>query len=92
MPALFLDHDGVAIEDCHHLNDPDQVQLCLDSRQLSTFAYCDFQANVAAGMAILFYVSKSHGQKARVLVVQRHEQRLEAFPWHLLNQGTPALR
>lgn len=27
-PALFLDRDGVLIEDCHHLCDPDQVRLC----------------------------------------------------------------
>jgi len=27
-PALFLDRDGVIIEDCHHIRDPDQVRLC----------------------------------------------------------------
>jgi len=27
-PALFLDRDGVLIEDRHHLCDPDQVELC----------------------------------------------------------------
>jgi D-glycero-D-manno-heptose 1,7-bisphosphate phosphatase len=27
-PALFLDRDGVLIEDQHHLCDPDQVELC----------------------------------------------------------------
>ena len=27
-PALFLDRDGVLIEDRHHLCDPDQVKLC----------------------------------------------------------------
>jgi len=27
-PALFLDRDGVLIEDRHHLCDPDQVDLC----------------------------------------------------------------
>ena len=25
-PALFLDRDGVIIEDCHYIKDPDQVQ------------------------------------------------------------------
>ncbi|QNI95448.1 D-glycero-D-manno-heptose 1/7-bisphosphate phosphatase [Synechococcus sp. A15-127] len=33
-PALFLDRDGVVIEDCHHLSDPDHVRLCPGSRQL----------------------------------------------------------
>jgi len=33
-PALFLDRDGVVIEDCHHLSDPDQVRLCRGARQL----------------------------------------------------------
>lgn len=27
-PALFLDRDGVLIEDRHHLCDPDQIELC----------------------------------------------------------------
>ena len=33
-PALFLDRDGVVIEDCHHLSNPDQVRLCCGARQL----------------------------------------------------------
>jgi D-glycero-D-manno-heptose 1,7-bisphosphate phosphatase len=33
-PALFLDRDGVVIEDCHHLSNPDQVRLCHGARQL----------------------------------------------------------
>ena len=33
-PALFLDRDGVVIEDCHHLSNPDQVQLCRGARHL----------------------------------------------------------
>jgi len=33
-PALFLDRDGVVIEDCHHLSNPDQVRLCRGARQL----------------------------------------------------------
>ena len=33
-PALFLDRDGVVIEDCHYLSDPDKVRLCLGSRDL----------------------------------------------------------
>jgi len=39
-PALFLDRDGVVIEDCHHINDPDQVQLCRGARQLIASAHC----------------------------------------------------
>ena len=34
IPALFLGWDGVVIEDCHHLSDPDHVRLCPGSRQL----------------------------------------------------------
>ena len=33
-PALFLDRDGVVIEDCHYLSDPDHVRLCPGVRQL----------------------------------------------------------
>jgi D-glycero-D-manno-heptose 1,7-bisphosphate phosphatase len=33
-PALFLDRDGVLIEDRHHLCDPDQVELCTGARFL----------------------------------------------------------
>jgi D-glycero-D-manno-heptose 1,7-bisphosphate phosphatase len=33
-PALFLDRDGVIIEDRHHLCDPAQVQLCTGALQL----------------------------------------------------------
>ncbi len=33
-PALFLDRDGVVVEDCHHLSDPDQVRLCRGAWQL----------------------------------------------------------
>jgi D-glycero-D-manno-heptose 1,7-bisphosphate phosphatase len=32
--ALFLDRDGVVIEDCHHLCDPAQVQLCVGAAAL----------------------------------------------------------
>ena len=38
-PALFLDRDGVVIEDCHHLSDPDQVLLCRGARQLIAAAH-----------------------------------------------------
>jgi D-glycero-D-manno-heptose 1,7-bisphosphate phosphatase len=34
VPALFLDRDGVIIEDRHYLCDPDQVQLCAGALQL----------------------------------------------------------
>lgn len=33
-PALFLDRDGVVIEDCHHIDDPSLVRLCRGSRKL----------------------------------------------------------
>jgi D-glycero-D-manno-heptose 1,7-bisphosphate phosphatase len=33
-PALFLDRDGVIIEDRHHLSDPAEVQLCAGALQL----------------------------------------------------------
>ena len=37
-PALFLDRDGVLIEDRHHLCDPDQVELCPGSLSLVNHA------------------------------------------------------
>jgi D-glycero-D-manno-heptose 1,7-bisphosphate phosphatase len=33
-PALFLDRDGVLIQDKHHLHDPDSVELCPGARKL----------------------------------------------------------
>jgi D-glycero-D-manno-heptose 1,7-bisphosphate phosphatase len=33
-PALFLDRDGVLIEDRHHLRHPDQVELCAGAPSL----------------------------------------------------------
>ena len=38
-PALFLDRDGVVIEDCHHLSDPDRVRLCRGSQRLIASAH-----------------------------------------------------
>ena len=32
--ALFLDRDGVVIEDCHHLSNPNQVTLLPGAREL----------------------------------------------------------
>ena len=37
-PALFLDRDGVLIEDRHHLCNPDQVELCAGARSLVNHA------------------------------------------------------
>lgn len=34
-----MDRDGVVIEDCHHLSDPDQVRLCRGARQLIAAAH-----------------------------------------------------
>lgn len=33
-PVLFLDRDGVIIEDVHYINDPNKVKLCLGARKL----------------------------------------------------------
>ena len=33
-PALFLDRDGVVIEDCHYLSDPRHVRLCSGATNL----------------------------------------------------------
>ena len=33
-PALFLDRDGVLIEDRHYISDPNDVVLCLGAKQL----------------------------------------------------------
>lgn len=38
-PALFLDRDGVLIEDKHHLCDPEQVVLCQGSQALVSTAH-----------------------------------------------------
>jgi len=38
-PALFLDRDGVVIEDGHHLCDPDQVRVCPGARELIAEAH-----------------------------------------------------
>ncbi len=37
-PALFLDRDGVLIQDKHHLHNPDDVQLCPGARNLVQIA------------------------------------------------------
>ena len=33
-PALFLDRDGVLIEDKHHISDPGKVELCSGAQLL----------------------------------------------------------
>ena len=38
-PALFLDRDGVIVEESHYLRDPKQVKLCMGIRQLISLAY-----------------------------------------------------
>ena len=38
-PALFLDRDGVLIEDKHHLCDPTEVRLCPGSKELVEAAH-----------------------------------------------------
>ena len=37
-PCLFLDRDGVIIEDCHHISNPDQVKLLIGAKELINFA------------------------------------------------------
>lgn len=37
-PALFLDRDGVIIEDRHHICDPDEVVLCKGAPELISYA------------------------------------------------------
>jgi len=37
-PALFLDRDGVLIEDLHHLCDPDQLVLCPGALSLVNYS------------------------------------------------------
>ena len=37
--AMFLDSDGVLIEDKYHLCDPEQVKLCSGSQELTKTAY-----------------------------------------------------
>jgi len=37
-PALFLDRDGVLIEDRHHLCDPEQVEICAGALPLLKYA------------------------------------------------------
>tara|TARA_Y100000589_G_C27177315_1_gene639313 strand:- start:2059 stop:2682 length:624 start_codon:yes stop_codon:yes gene_type:complete len=38
-PVLFLDRDGVIIEDCHYIKDPKKVKLCIGAKKLIRFAY-----------------------------------------------------
>ena len=38
-PALFLDRDGVLIQDKHHLHDPDAVELCPGAKRLVETAH-----------------------------------------------------
>ena len=42
-PVLFLDRDGVIIEDCHYIRDPDRVKLCIGAKKLIRLA---FQKNI----------------------------------------------
>ncbi len=38
LPALFLDRDGVVIEDVHYISDPTKVKLCSGARDLISHA------------------------------------------------------
>ena len=37
--AIFLDRDGVVIEDCHYIKDPKDVSLCPGLREFIRFFY-----------------------------------------------------
>lgn len=43
-PVLFLDRDGVIIEDVHYINDPNKVKLCIGAQKLIRKFY---QNNIA---------------------------------------------
>ena len=38
-PVLFLDRDGVIIEDCHYIKEPDKVNLCIGAKKLIRLAF-----------------------------------------------------
>ena len=38
-PVLFLDRDGVIIEDLHYIKEPDKVKLCIGAKKLIRFAF-----------------------------------------------------
>jgi D-glycero-D-manno-heptose 1,7-bisphosphate phosphatase len=38
VPALFLDRDGVIIEDCHHISTTERVRLCRGAHELISLA------------------------------------------------------
>ncbi len=51
-PALFLDRDGVLIQDKHHLHNPDAVELCPGARKL-------VQAAAAMGWPVVVITNQS---------------------------------
>ena len=38
-PVLFLDRDGVIIEDCHYIKDPNKVKICIGAKKLIRSAF-----------------------------------------------------
>ena len=38
-PVLFLDRDGVIIEDCHYIKEPNKVKLCKGAKKLIRYAF-----------------------------------------------------
>ena len=38
-PVLFLDRDGVIIEDCHYIKDPNRVKICKGAKKLIRTAF-----------------------------------------------------
>lgn len=80
-PALFLDRDGVIIEDRHHLCDPAQVVLCAGAQQL-------IQAAAAAGWPVVVVVT-NQSDIARGLFSWEQYEQVSARMLELLGPAAP---
>lgn len=79
-PALFLDRDGVVIEDCHHLSNPDQVQLCRGALHL-------IESAVRQGWPVVLITNQSG--IARGLFQWRHFEMVNDCMQQLLGSDAP---
>lgn len=79
-PALFLDRDGVIIEDHHHLCDPAQVVLCAGAQQL-------IQAAAEAGWPVVVVTNQSG--IARGLFSWEQYEQVSARMLELLGPAAP---
>jgi D-glycero-D-manno-heptose 1,7-bisphosphate phosphatase len=77
---LFLDRDGVVIEDCHHLSNPDQVQLCRGARHL-------IESAVRQGWPVVLITNQSG--IARGLFQWRHFELVNDRMQQLLGSDAP---